>query len=350
MDKATLDEISQKLIGCKQNEPMNRYTTLNIGGPADLFFISKTPKELEKAIKVALKHKIPYFVLGSGSNILVSDKGFRGLVIKNTASKHKIVDKNPSKKLADTLSTSKVRLDQPDSKKYLEFSDLHYDESGDDRVLVRVESGITTQRLFNYLIKDDITGLQWFGGIPGTVGGATYMNIHGGDQFFGDVLYQATILDKKGNKKEVGNNYFDFDYDQSKIQETDDTVLSMDLLLFKGDVTKAKETFKEWTRRKTIQPRNSSGSVFKTLAEETKNELGFPTGSAGYVLDQVLDLKGTRIGDAMVSERHANFIENAGNATAKDYKGLIDICKQKTKEKLGIELEEEIEYIGDWPH
>lgn len=350
MEKHKLKELI-KILGedkCKLHEPMSAHTSLKIGGPADILASADSKKSLEKAQKEAIRLKIPYFVLGSGTNILVADKGIRGLVIKNTSSNIEIINKIPSKKILSKIKKSKPRLDQPDAKEFIKFDDLYYDESKEPLILVRADSGISVQLLFNKLITKGITGLQWFGGIPGTLGGGVYVNIHGGSEFLGDRVVSAEFIDKKGNAKKVDNEYLDFDYDQSKIQETKDTVTSVDLLLHTGDATRAKETFKEWTKRKSIQPRISSGSVFRTLPEKIKNNLDLPTGSAGYILDKVLGLKGTKIGGAQVSERHANFIINAGDATAKDYRKLIDLCKQKTMDRLGVELVEEIEYVGEF--
>ena len=210
---------------------------------------------------------------------------------------------------------------------------------------IRVDSGVRIDFLRKAMYQDGITGLEWFTGIPSTVGGAIYMNMHGGEYFFGDLVESASVTDGQ-NKKWVDQDYFKFAYDWSILHKTREIVLEADLRLKKGDVEKAQLLAKKWAKAKAFQPRRSVGCIFKNLSSAEQLSLNLPTPSVGYVIDQVLKLKGTRIGDAVISPRHAAFIENIGQAKAKDVLDLIHLIKRKAKAELDINLKEEIEFIG----
>lgn len=344
----TLIEQLNQILGneaVKLNEPMSQHTTLRVGGPADIFVTVESSKALIGCITLAYAHKVPFFILGLGSNILVGDKGIRGLVIKNkTASFTKLEGTAPKPK-----QSAKARLVQRKEDKMFWYDDLVYDESGYPRTLVQIDTGYPLPKLISDLIEAGITGLEWFGGIPGTLGGAIYNNIHGADRFMGDYLVSADLITSDNVSKTVGPDYFDFDYDYSKLHQTHDAIIRVVLSLPMGDKQKARKILGEWIKRKASwHPNRSSGCVFQNLPYDVQRAHNFPTNSVGYVIDQQLMLKGKKIGGAQVSNKHANFIVNRDNATASDMVRLIRFIKQKAQKKLVITLKEEIFYVGEF--
>lgn len=316
-----LDKECQKLIKelgplrVKRNEPMMAHTTFKIGGPAELFFEAYTLEDLIKAVKFCQDLKVPYFILGKGSNILVSDKGFSGLVIKNKASQIKIC------KIQGQIEEGKQEA----------------------TVLIEADSGLGLNRLVRYTIEEGLSGLEVFLSVPGTLGGAVRINAHfrpERDEFIGNFVYKAKILDKKGNVKEVEQAYFNFGYDRSILQETGEVLLSV---VFKLNKVSDKKPLWEKAQeavdyRKLRQPIGLAcpGCIFRNPPKLR---------GAGFLIDQV-GLKGTQVGGAKISEKHANFIINTGRAMATDVVELIKLCKKKVKNTFGINLKEEIEYVG----
>lgn len=292
------------------------YTTFRIGGPADYFLIAKNKKEIIEGIKFAKIQKIPFFILGIGANILIGDGGFRGLVIKNEA-------------------------------KEFEF----------DGDLLTAQSGAVIADLINFTLKKGLSGLEHFAGIPSSVGGALWQNLHFLNSqrtktvYIGDIVENAEILQmsyeknnfiKEISRVKVNNSYFNFDYDYSILHKTHDVVLQATLKLKKADPKKIKEIIDKnfkWRREKHPfeAEKNSAGSVFKKIE-------GY---GAGRLIDKV-GLKGYQIGGAQISPKHTNFIINVDNATAKDVRALIDKVKNKVKKELGLSLETEISFVGDF--
>ncbi len=330
----------------KRDVALSKYTTIGVGGSAQFLLEAKDKQMFVKAIKLAIKKNIPHYVLGNGSNTLISDKGFLGLVIINLTSGIRIVEK-PTVQFYPQITEH--RLNQPGAAEFYSFQDLEYEEKDAQDVFVEIDSGTKLQAAIYKLISQGITGLQWFGGIPASIGGAVFMNAHGGTRFFGDLLVNATLIDKNGEEKIVNHDYFKFAYDYSILHDTRETIVSVVLALKRGDTQRAQKTAQEWAKRKSIQPQKSLGSTFQNLAPQLRDELKFPTTSAGFVIDKILGLRGTlRVGDAIVSPKTANFIENLGDANASDVKQIIDTIKKTASEKIGINLIEEIQYLGNF--
>lgn len=323
-------ELFEKELGrgkLKYNEPLARYTTLKIGGPAEFFFIATTTQDVIKAVNAALKAKSPYFVLGGGSNILVSDKGFSGLVIRNEADSIKIMKR-----------FGKIRNGHTEVK----------------QVLVEVDSGVLVNRLVRFTCDEGLGGLERHLGLPGTVGGALFMNSKWTKPitYIGDVFYQAKVIDREGKLKLVHRDYFDFGYDQSVLQKTHETVLSATFIL----TAENKKTL--WERanasmeyRKSTQPMGvaTAGCTFRNIPLSEAMRISTPNNatSAGYLIDQV-GLKNFQIGKAKFSDQHANFILNVGGASAQDVKALIDEAKYRVKEKYRVNIEPEIAFLGEF--
>lgn len=285
-----------------RNESLAKHTTFKIGGPAEYFYQAKTTPGLVKAIKYARSQKLPITIIGNGSNILVSDKGIKGLVIKNSTSEIKLLPSNQ----------------------------------------VKLDSGVFLPKAIFYLIQKGLTGLEYFVSIPATVGGATFINMHGYDKFWSDYLVTAEILTPDNQVMSVDNQYFKFAYDYSIIKQSKDIVLTNTLQLKAGDKEAALKTAKQYQLQKAYHPQVSAGCIFENLPKADQEKLGLPTPSTGYLIDKILNLKGKQVGQAVISEKHAGFIENLGGASFQDVKTLIDLIQKTAKDKLNLNLKPEI--------
>ena len=313
-----------------ENEPLSKHTYFKIGGPARIFFEAKNVDDLRLALKTAHELGIPFVVLGGGANVLVSDAGFEGLVIKNKADGVKLVG---IKGIIDRQGR------------------------GIKSAQVWTASGTMMNQLARFAIDQGLQGLEFLLSVPGTVGGGLKINAHyevEKGEFLGNRLTSAVLFDpKSGREKTVESRYFEFAYDKSKIQKTGEIVLEA---LFKLDTIEDKA--KLWSkamddvrRRNEEQPVGvpCSGCIFRNITNDDAIRLATPnlTTSTGYIIEK-LGLKGTKMGDAQISEKHANYILNTQNATADDVLKLINLVKQKAKEKLDLEVLEEIFLIGNF--
>lgn len=301
--------------------PLAKHTYFKLGGVADQFVEVKTKEDLIEAVRYAIESNLPYLVLGGGSNVLVSDAGFRGLVIKNRTSAVKL------KGFAGGVEKGKLDLKE---------------------AIVEAESGVTANYLIRYTLDEGLSGLEDMLGLPGTVGGAVYNNSHHLDKLFGDHIIEVEVLDHTGKIKKYTNSDCQFAYDYSIFHKTKETILSASFQLSRGDKATlwsiATDAVK---RRSSTQPLGlpSSGCMFKNISLADRMRLGVPTASAGYLIDKA-GLKGLRVGGAVVSEVHANFMINDGTATSSDVLSLVEEVKHKIKEKFGVSLVEEVIPIG----
>jgi len=197
------------------------------------------------------------------------------------------------------------------------------------------------------LFDQGITGLQWYAGVPATIGGSIFMNMHGGHHFFGDIVFRAELFDGEKARWEP-QRYFNFNYDWSILHNTREIVLRAELVLRKGDPQKAREQARKWARSKSQQPQRSAGCIFQNLNPDQQQKLKLDTPSVGYVVDKLLGLKGVSCGDAVIAPSHAAFIVNKGKASANDVYYLYKRIQDASREKLGIELQPEVEFIGDF--
>ena len=286
----------------KENVPLAPYTSARIGGPADIFLVADTSAELARIVKLLWKHEMPFTLLGGGSNVLVSDKGVRGVVVLNRA-------------------------------KGVKFN------TG-DQLSVTAESGVVFSNLANRCASKGLAGLEWAATVPGTIGGAVYGNA---GAFGGDMagnLISAELLTENG-KETLTVEQFGYGYRTSVLKrgEIKGVVLSAELALknsTKDEVTVKIQQFS--AHRKATQPPGASmGSMFKN-----------PPGDYAGRLIESAGLKGTRIGNAEISPLHGNFFVNHANTKAQDIRALIKLVQKTVKEKEGVELELEIEMIGEW--
>ena len=288
------------------------YTTFKIGGPADLFYEARSADELAAAIGAAREHGVPFFLLGLGANILIGDRGFRGLVIRNVARR------------------------------------LDFDP---EAATVRAESGaVVWPDLIEAAIAHRLSGLEHYVGIPSTVGGALWQNLHflspaparERTMFIAEVTRGAEILTVEGERREVGVEYFEFGYDDSVLHHRPDVVLAATFQLEPDDPARMRRIVDEnlqWRRERhpPLETEPSAGSIFKKI-----EGIG-----AGRLIDEC-GLKGTRIGGAMVTHRHANIFINTGGATAADVRALIRRCQEAVEARTGHRLEVEIGLVGEF--
>ena len=293
-------------------EPLAPYTTFRIGGPADLFYEPATADELAAALLAAREHGVPFFLLGLGANILIGDRGFRGLVIRNRA-------------------------------RHLEFSP--------EERTVRAESGaVVWPDLIEAAIAHGLSGLEHYVGIPSTVGGALWQNLHflspaparERTMFIAEVTRGAEILTAEGGRRTVDAAWFEFGYDTSTLHHRPDVVLSATFQLEHGDPGRMRRIVEEnlqWRRERhpPLDTEPSAGSIFKKI-----EGIG-----AGRLIDEC-GLKGTRIGGAMITQRHANIFINTGGATAADVRALIAHCQEAVERRTGYRLEVEIGLVGEF--
>jgi len=304
--------------GLLVREPLRHHTTLRIGGPADYYFSARTPESLVAALRAANEAAVPVFLLGGGSNLLVSDEGFRGLVVHHACEK-------------------------------IEF----------DGTSAQVECGADFLG-FLYQCRDrDIAGLEFAAGIPGTVGGALYGNAGCYGQDIGQFTVECTVARLDGTDVETKPaSWFEFAYRDSRLKRDPRVLLSCVLHLRKGarsEIQKVIDEKLEVRRVKHPQWRiePTAGSYFKNLPPgwqmpDAKHSPGTRRVAAGQLLDEV-DCRGLRVGDAMVFPKHANIIVNVGRASAREVLELAEIMKARVRDKFGVELEEEVMFLGEKP-
>ena len=299
MENKDFSLIKQKMIS---SEPMKNHTAFKIGGIADLFISINSIDELKQAILFAKMNKMPITIIGNGTNILVTDKGIRGLVIK-------------------------IDIINLDIEKNKDFS------------IVTIGAGYKMMPFSIKLLNEEISGFEELSGIPGTIGGAIYMNAGAYGKEIKDIVISTTCMDYDGNIYTFTNEEQDFSYRHSMFENDNYIILETKLKLFNGKKDEIKQKMDDYlNKRKEKQPldKPSAGSSFKR--------------KEGIITAKLIDecgLKGYKIGGAMVSNKHAGFIVNENNATAEDVLKLIDHVKKCVFEKFGVKIEEEIRIIGE---
>jgi len=315
-------ETLREILGAEliENEPMSRHTTLKVGGPARWFWAAKSIETLVQVLDICDGVGLPSLFIGHGSNLLMSDRGYAGLVIQN---KCKGIEVGP---------------------------------------LTLAESGVTLGSLFTMTARAGYGGLEWAVGIPGTVGGALVSNAGAYRGNIGPLVRSVRVY-FEGHDETVGPEWMEFSYRDSRLRRNPDepiVLLSCTLELKYEDHPDAILTRAKYyqDQRRTKQPFDpSAGSFFKNVQNKSLAESlsSLPSGMkeagivpAGYLIESC-GLKGARVGGAQVSEKHANFLVNAGaGACATDLRALVDIVRARVREKHGVTLEEEVLYVGDW--
>ncbi|MGC2424860.1 MAG: UDP-N-acetylmuramate dehydrogenase [Nitrospirota bacterium] len=292
-----------KLAGeARLSEPMSEHTSLGIGGPAEAMAFPKNTEELSNLQAKAFANGVPVFILGKGTNLLVLDGGIPGLVI----------------------NLSKMNW-------------IIKEHAGGDNFAVRSGAGTPLPKLASFCAEEGLSGLEFASGIPGTVGGAVYMNAGAYGYEIKDVLYKIKIVNEGGKIIELASGEIEKKYRHGGVPENT-AVTEAWFKLMPGAAEEIKARASEYIgKRKATQPLSakSAGSTFKN-----------PPGKKAWQLIEGAGLKGLSVGGAAVSDKHANFFINTGKATAKDFIALMELVKTKVKEKTGIELEPEVRVVG----
>ena len=282
-------------------EPMGKHTTFRIGGPADLFVAPENTDEIKKLIAICKEEEVPYFILGNGSNLLVSDKGYRGVIMQL----------------------------------YRSFGQITLKENE-----IHAQAGALLSGIAAMAREASLTGFEFAGGIPGTLGGAVVMNAgaYGGEMK--DVLKEVTVLTPEGEVVTLQARELQMGYRTSIIKESGYIVLEAVISLKKGDQDEIKSRMQELAgMRSSKQPLSypSAGSTFKRPEGYFAGKLIMDSGLRGY-----------QVGGAQVSEKHCGFVINTGNATAKDVTTLMADVQRIVMEKFGVKLEPEVKFLGEF--
>ncbi|KEH98911.1 UDP-N-acetylmuramate dehydrogenase [Clostridium botulinum] len=283
----------------KNNVLMKSYTSFRVGGPADVFVTPNSYEKIRDVIKICKQYNVPYFILGNGSNLLVRDGGIRGVVINFT-------------------KLNKILVEE---------------------TKVIAESGAVLSMVSNAALKNDLTGLEFAHGIPGSVGGAVAMNAGAYNGEICQVIESATIIDSDGEIREISKEEMDLSYRNSLILKNGYIVLKATFKLQRGEYDSIKARMDDlMRRRKEKQPLEypSAGSTFKR-----------PEGYFAAKLIEDSELKGAHVGDAEVSVKHSGFIINKGNASAKDILDLIELVKKTVNDKFEVALNTEVRIVGE---
>lgn len=308
-----LDRTLARVFGAervRRDVALGPLTTFRVGGPADWLVEPRTRDEILGALAAARAAGVPVTVLGGGSNVLVSDRGVRGLVVRPRGGE-----------------VTKI------------------DEAG-----VRADAAVTINGLVRWMIMHDTAGLEAWAGTPGTVGGAIHGNAHFGGVLIGERVSSVSVVDRAGTIRALPAADMAFAYDRSRLQESGEVLLSADFKVSAGNRTTLRETARESLAfRKRTQPLDapSAGCVFQNPQrgiDEVPDSLPW---SAGALVDEA-GLKGAAIGGARVSSAHGNFIVNDGSATARDIRRLIERCRDAVRERFGVALRDEIVYLGEF--
>ena len=282
------------------NEPMSKYTSFKIGGSAECMVKIKTLEQLKSILKYTNENNINLTIIGNGSNILVSDEGIKGIVVK------------------------------------IEIDNLEIDIQ-DKKAIITVGSGVKLGLLAQKCLKQEIAGFEFASGIPGTIGGAIRMNAGAHGSEMKDIVKTVTYVDRNGAVHKIESNQAEFEYRKSLFSHNDYIIVETEIELEKGNANEIKEKMTEYANfRKEKQPIEypSAGSTFKRGSD--------------FITAKLIDecgLKGYQIGGAQISEKHAGFIINKNNATAKDVIKLMEYTKEQVYEKFGKIIEAEIEIL-----
>jgi UDP-N-acetylmuramate dehydrogenase len=288
--------------------PLAPYTTFKVGGPAEWLLESRTADDIVDALRLAHAAGVGVTLLGGGSNVLVGDRGVRGLVVR------------PRGGVIEQIDGGHVRAD----------------------------AATTINGLVRWTVQRGIGGVEAWAGTPGTVGGAIFGNAHFGGRLIGELVESVRLADLNGDVRDLSRAEMEFGYDRSRLQRTSEVLLSAVFRVSAGDPNALRDVARQsLAYRKKTQPLDtpSAGCIFQN-PDRVEVPADIPA-SAGALVDRA-GLKGTARGDARVSPTHGNFIVNEGRATAAEIRALIDLCRARVSERFGVALQEEIVYLGDF--
>jgi len=310
-----MEEILTKQFGdrLKKDFDLSPYFTLKMKTKAEFYIEASSVEEWQEIVRFASEHTISLFILGGGSNIAVLQHVISGLVVRNRYMKKEVVQETDN------------------------YTDL------------LISSGYPMGRLVKETTEAGLAGFEHHLGLPGTLGGAIYMNSKWTKpvSYVGDNLIEGTIMDLKGNVRREPREYFAFAYDYSKLQDTHEIFLDGIFRMQKDDRALLTERSQNaLAYRKETQPFGvaTGGCFFQNISTEEKEAHNLPTTSAGYLIDHA-GLKGKQVGGFVVSDKHANFVINTGNGTPEDLKKMLDLIRSTIKSTYGVELKEEVQIV-----
>ena len=289
--------------------PLAPLTTFKVGGPADLLFEPRSSAEIVRAVEYARATGVPVTVLGGGSNVLVGDRGIRGLVLRPRG--------------------GAIASEAPDR--------------------VRADAAVTINELVRWTIARGLAGLEAWAGTPGTVGGGVYGNAHWAGRLLSDLIESVRLVELDGTVADVPAEAMEFGYDRSRLQRTGEVLLSARFVVRYAEPAALRATARaSLAYRKGTQPLHapSAGCIFQNPDPADALPDGVPR-SAGALVDRA-GLKGARVGGAIVSPTHANFIVNDGTATAADIRSLVERCRAAVRARYGLALRDEIVCLGEF--
>ncbi|PIQ78574.1 UDP-N-acetylenolpyruvoylglucosamine reductase [Candidatus Peregrinibacteria bacterium CG11_big_fil_rev_8_21_14_0_20_46_8] len=292
------EKLKKSFPKIREQELLAKHSTFRVGGPADLFYELTDIEALPELVTTAEKLDIPYRIIGRGTNILFTDKGYRGLIIKNVTNGLKV-----------------------------------------QGTTIYADSGVLLAQIVQQSVKHHVTGLEPLFGLPGSIGAAVWGNAGVPQCEIGSFVKEIELYKPKDGRRTLQANEIDFRYRHTSLQEMPEIILRVQLALFQGDAQQSKEMMKLINQiRIGKQPTGyTCGSFFKNPAPDT---------SAGMLIDQA-GLKGTKIGGAEISQKHANFFLNSENASAQNILDLKNLAQKRVKEKFKIDLEPEVKIIGE---
>ncbi len=331
--KAALSSLIEKGINIRLNEEMSQHCTYRVGGPADFFYLADNLEDLKEVLEWAKEFTIEVTIIGLGSNLLISDKGIRGLVIvfAENFSKMGFLRALPSPDF-DGLISAQANL--------IENADVLNLENDDEDVYIYSEAGAALKELSKFATNNSMTGLEYSCGIPGSVGGGVYMNAGAYGRMTADTCVQTYYLSPELELKVARGEEQEFAYRESIFHKEHGIILASIFKVNKGEQELINSMVADFTnRRNASQPLEypSCGSVFKR-----------PEGYFAGKLIMDSNLKGYRVGGAEVSEKHAGFIINVDNAKAADVLAVIKHVQETVKKDHGVDLETEVRIIGEW--
>jgi UDP-N-acetylmuramate dehydrogenase len=308
---AVADELRAAFGGrARADVPLAPFTTFKVGGSADWLIEAAGTDDVRRALVTAGRFGLPATLLGGGSNVLVADAGVRGIVIR--------------------VHGGEVRQITPDR--------------------IRADAGVTINGLVRWTIVRGLSGLEAWAGTPGTVGGAVYGNAHFQGRNIGELVERVIVAGSNGAMLDLPVSEMEFGYDTSRLQRTGEKALAVVFRVGRGDPAALRTVARaSLAYRKRTQPLESpsAGCIFQNPNPAVDRVPDGIPPSAGALVDRA-GLKGAREGRAQVSTTHANFIVNEGGASARDIRRLIERCKQAVRDRFGVELREEIVYLGDF--
>jgi UDP-N-acetylmuramate dehydrogenase len=325
----------EKVLPVRAEESLSRHTTIGIGGPADAYVVVENADQLSRVIAVCAESSTPFFVLGSGSNIVVGDRGIRGVVIDNKANALSEPHSMPQPAGADREPSSPAQAlaETPGSQQKTAAASVQ-------RIWFKAESGCSFAVTARQLSFAGYAGLEWASGIPGTIGGAVVYNAGAYGGCLGDVLLRIGVAGEHGQEvieaSELGLVYRGSAFTRGLMAGR--AVLWAEFALWQGDADELRARVADYDQRRLkAQPRGrNAGSFFKNPPEQP-----------AWRLIEAVGLRGHRVGGAEFSDKHCNFLINAGGATAKDVATLKHMAQSRVREQFGIELQNEVSLVGE---